>query len=164
VDEEGPRYRLDRAHHAPRPVQARVPILIGGEGRRRTLRVVAEQADMWHARGDVATLRDADEALLGHCEAVGRDPATIERLTSRWIVVRDTRAAAERELRASLAGHGIAEWDDAICALGAAPAVAEQLAPAVAAGFRHVVLSLRHPFDHQTIEAAASVREALETA
>jgi alkanesulfonate monooxygenase SsuD/methylene tetrahydromethanopterin reductase-like flavin-dependent oxidoreductase (luciferase family) len=161
VDATGAYYRFDHARHSPRPVQRHVPILIGGEGRRKTLRVVAEHADMWNARGGVASLRDADEALREHCAAVGRDPEAIERLTNRWVVVRDTRAEAERALGASLAAHGVERYDEDICALGPVPEVAERLSETVAAGFRHLIWSFRHPFDGATIGAAAAVREAL---
>jgi alkanesulfonate monooxygenase SsuD/methylene tetrahydromethanopterin reductase-like flavin-dependent oxidoreductase (luciferase family) len=162
VDGGGTYYRFERAQQAPRPLQSRIPLLVGGEGRLRTLRVVAEHADMWNARGDVANLRDADEALAGHCAAVGRDPATIERLTNRWVVARPTRADAERELSASLAGHGIDEFDPGICALGPPDEIAAQLCPTLVAGFRHVVWSFRYPFDEPTIAAAAAVRVQLE--
>jgi len=162
VESAGTYYRFTGARHAPRPLQSVIPILVGGEGRRKTLRVVAEHADMWNARGDVGRLRDADAALREHCAAIGRDPDAIERLTNRWVVVRDTREAAERDLSASLAGHGIHEYDLGICALGSTHDVAEQLRETVDAGFRHLVWSFRHPFDHASIEAAADVRTALE--
>ena len=154
-------YRFDGAQHAPRPVQSEVPILIGGEGRRKTLRAVAEHADMWNARGPVSKLREADAALVEHCVALGRDPASVERLTNRWVVIRGSRAEAERDLRASLAGHGIVEYDEGICALGPAPAVAEQLAETVEAGLQDLILSIREPFDHATIEAAGDLRALL---
>jgi probable F420-dependent oxidoreductase len=64
----------------PPPVR-QPPILIGGVGKRRTLRLVAEHADGWHAgfpdRPD--ELAPAIEALEGWCEQVGRDPRAIER-------------------------------------------------------------------------------------
>jgi alkanesulfonate monooxygenase SsuD/methylene tetrahydromethanopterin reductase-like flavin-dependent oxidoreductase (luciferase family) len=162
VDGVGAHYRFERARQAPRPLQRRLPILIGGEGRRRTLRVVAEHADMWNARGDVASLRDADEALRGHCAAVGRDPAAIERLTNRWVVVRDTRRDAELALTASLAGHGVDRYDAGICALGPVDEVVEQLVPTLEAGFRHLVWSFRRPFDEPSIAAAGAVRAGLD--
>ena len=87
-----------------------MPILIGGEGRRPALRAVATHADMWNARGDVTRLLEADTALVDHCETVGRDPSTIERLTNRWVVIRPSPAEAEQALRESLGGHGILEF------------------------------------------------------
>jgi probable F420-dependent oxidoreductase len=57
-----------------------MPILIGGTGERVTLRIVAEQADMWHGFGDVDKFRQKDEVLRRHCAEVGRDPDEIERI------------------------------------------------------------------------------------
>lgn len=62
----------------PRPVRD-IPVLIGGGGERKTLRVVAQHADIWHSFGDVATLRHKSRVLAEHCAAVGRDPGEIER-------------------------------------------------------------------------------------
>lgn len=75
-----------------------IPILIGGAGERRTLRVVAEHADIWHAFGDEARLARVSAILDEHCLAVGRDPAAIERSTGtsvRGLGVGDP-ATAER--------------------------------------------------------------------
>ena len=71
------RSRLDALN--PPPVRP-MPILIAGTGPRRTLRLVAEHADAWHASfpGSAAELEPAVEALRRHGDAVGRDPAEIE--------------------------------------------------------------------------------------
>ncbi|HET7720146.1 MAG TPA: LLM class flavin-dependent oxidoreductase, partial [Acidimicrobiales bacterium] len=62
----------------PRPVQERIPILIGGSGERKTLRLVARYADACNLFGDAATVRHKVEVLRGHCEDVGRDLAGVE--------------------------------------------------------------------------------------
>jgi probable F420-dependent oxidoreductase len=56
-----------------------IPILIGGQGEQKTLRLVAEHADVWHGFVDRSTYPRKAEILARHCAAVGRDPATIER-------------------------------------------------------------------------------------
>jgi probable F420-dependent oxidoreductase len=89
------RRRLGRLNPAP---TRRIPILIGGGGERRTLRVVAEHADIWHAFGDVDTLAHKIAVLEEHCRAVGRDPREIEYSTGtsvRGLGVGDA-ATAER--------------------------------------------------------------------
>lgn len=55
-----------------------MPLLIGGGGERKTLRLVAEYADMWHSFTDVDTYPHKAAVLAQHCAAVGRDPAAIE--------------------------------------------------------------------------------------
>jgi F420-dependent oxidoreductase-like protein len=62
----------------PRPLQAHLPILVGGSGERTTLRVVAEHADACNLFGDPATVARRVRVLHDHCAAVGRDPAAIE--------------------------------------------------------------------------------------
>ena len=61
----------------PRPLQERVPILVGGSGERRTLRLVARHADACNLFGDPATVRHKLGVLHEWCEAEGRDPAEI---------------------------------------------------------------------------------------
>jgi alkanesulfonate monooxygenase SsuD/methylene tetrahydromethanopterin reductase-like flavin-dependent oxidoreductase (luciferase family) len=161
ADEDSPWYHLEGATHAPRPVQARLPILIGGEGRQRTLRVVATRADMWHGRGSMADLADADRVLREHCAAVGRDPESVERLTSRWVVIRDDRAEAARVLADQDAHHGLAAHDERIVACGTPSDVAAALQPVIDLGFRHILVSLRAPWDHETIGRFAEVRSLL---
>jgi F420-dependent oxidoreductase-like protein len=62
----------------PRPLQERVPILVGGSGEKRTLRLVARHADACNLFGDPATVRHKVAVLREHCAAEERDPATIE--------------------------------------------------------------------------------------
>lgn len=56
-----------------------IPILIGGQGEKKTLRLVAEYADIWHGFTDRSTYPGKAEVLDGHCAAVGRAPEAIER-------------------------------------------------------------------------------------
>ncbi|MEZ0051063.1 putative F420-dependent oxidoreductase [Mycobacterium sp. MAA66] len=60
------------------PPTRKIPVLIGGGGEKKTLRIVAEHADIWHAFGDRESLQRKIEVLDGHCRAVGRDPQEIE--------------------------------------------------------------------------------------
>ena len=78
VSFSGSHYRLDHARNLPRPVRAGGPkIMIGGGGEQRTLRLVAQYADMCNVGGSVETLKHKIDVLRGHCAEVGRDPAEV---------------------------------------------------------------------------------------
>jgi F420-dependent oxidoreductase-like protein len=61
----------------PRPLQERIPIVVGGSGEKRTLRLAARHADACNLFGDPATVRHKVEVLRRHCAAEDRDPASI---------------------------------------------------------------------------------------
>lgn len=75
----GKHYRLAETICEPQPIR-RPPILIGGAGEKKTLRLVAQYADVWNAMvSDVDELRHKIDVLNRHCDAVGRDPAEIRK-------------------------------------------------------------------------------------
>jgi F420-dependent oxidoreductase-like protein len=75
---EGRTLTVSQATCYPRPLQERIPILVGGSGERRTLRLVARHADACNLFGDPETVRHKLAVLGEHCAAEGREPATIE--------------------------------------------------------------------------------------
>ena len=77
---EGKHYQLKETLNSPPPVsEPRPPILIGGGGERKTLRLVARYADACNFFGDPATVKHKLEVLRGHCEAEGRNYDEIEK-------------------------------------------------------------------------------------
>jgi F420-dependent oxidoreductase-like protein len=94
---EGRHYRLRGALNLPRPLQAGgPPILVGGTGERRLLRLVARYADIANLFGDPATVRHKLAVLERHCEEIGRDPAEILKTRTGMLIVAPTAAEAER--------------------------------------------------------------------
>ncbi len=82
-DDDGPyhgkHYQLAETICEPQPVR-RPPILIGGDGEKKTLRLVAQYADIWNSTvTDVDELKHKVDVLHRHCDAVGRDPAEIRK-------------------------------------------------------------------------------------
>ena len=74
---EGKVLRVPDTSCYPRPLQSRVPIMVGGSGERRTLRLVAQYADACNLFGDPATVTRKVNVLHRHCRNVGRDPAEV---------------------------------------------------------------------------------------
>jgi probable F420-dependent oxidoreductase len=72
-----PRIESRLAKLNPQPVRD-IPVLIGGGGEKKTLKLVAKHADIWHSFGDVEVLEHKLGVLRGHCADAGRDPSEIE--------------------------------------------------------------------------------------
>jgi len=75
--EDLPRIRERWGKLNPAPTR-RIPILIGGGGEKKTLKIVAQHADIWHSFSNTETLERKLGILRDHCEAVGRDMSEIE--------------------------------------------------------------------------------------
>jgi F420-dependent oxidoreductase-like protein len=89
-------YRIDQALNIPRPIQPGGPrVLVGGGGEQRTLKIAAKHADMthWFPLG-LETLQHKNEVLDGYCDAIGRDPKTIERTMTGPVIVAGNDADA----------------------------------------------------------------------
>ena len=80
TDLEGPFHTLRGARAEPKPIQKpRPPIIIGGTGENRTLRIAARWADQWNLPGgEPDVLRHKVDVLHRHCADIGRDPTEIE--------------------------------------------------------------------------------------
>ena len=93
-------YQLTDAPLEPKPVQSRVPLLIGGGGEQRTLRIAARYANEWNVWGSPEVLARKGQILDRYCEELGRDPRTIRRSAQALLVMTDDRSLIER-VRAS---------------------------------------------------------------
>jgi F420-dependent oxidoreductase-like protein len=85
---EGRFYEVRDAVAEPKPVQERLPILVGGKGD-RMLGVVARHADEWNMWSDPPLFAERSSVLDRRCEKAGRDPATIHRSTQALFSVTD---------------------------------------------------------------------------
>ncbi len=161
VSHEGRFYRFHEAICAPRPVQARLPLLIGGTGPRKTIPLIARYADLWNAYGSPEELAVHDERLRQACVEAGRDEREIERTVNLNVVVRDSRAEAERAWRECVAAHRPQAGEDVLSAAGTVSEVAATLARYREVGFDHPVLVFRAPWDPETMERLPDLRAAL---
>lgn len=95
-DFAGKHYTLRDAPLAPKPVQQPLPLLIGGGGEQRTLRIAAKYANEWNTWGNPQHLRAKMAVLDQRCEEIGRDPKEIERSANALLVLTDDTAVIER--------------------------------------------------------------------
>jgi F420-dependent oxidoreductase-like protein len=165
VEHVGPAYELHDAVQLPRPVQAHLPILVGGSGPKKTLRTVARLADAWNTAGTLDEVAARDAILREHCAAVDRDPETIERTVSFPILVRDRRPEADAAFDALLAHNGIEGGRAGMgvpVLLGAPAEIAASLLPYRRLGFGTVIVRLPAPYDPETLARIDEVRAALD--
>jgi len=158
---DGRFYRLHDALAAPRPVQPHLPILVGGSGPQKTLRIVARHADLWNAYGTPESLTATDAILRERCNEVGRDEAEIERTVNLNVVVRSTRAEAERVWETYATTHRPREGEGRLVVGGPVDEVAATLVEYARVGFRHPILIFRSPWDLETIGSLGAIREAV---
>jgi F420-dependent oxidoreductase-like protein len=79
---EGRHFRANRLLNSPQSIsRPRVPIMVGGGGEKKTLRLVAQYADACNVFGTPEAIARKYAILDAHCAAVGRDPGAIERST-----------------------------------------------------------------------------------
>ncbi len=157
-------YHTDAARNDPAPLQARLPLLIGGSGERKTLRTVARFADAWNGEGDADTIRHKSSVLDEHCRAAGRDPSRIRRTVGLPPPsIRADREEALESLVAILRRHRFSA-EEARQVAATAPCVGTpETAQAViegyaAIGIDELVFDLPAPFDLRTLESLARLR------
>ncbi len=163
------RYQFSGARHAPLPIAAHVPFVVGSSGEKKGLRIVARHADiwqMWLTMDDVERFRHKRGILHEHCAAIGRDPATIEHTVGGKLVIRRDGDEARRAFDAQMRVHG---WPEAVRKEMAWTGTSEEIARALLA-YRRVGVdafspSVAAPLDLETIERLATeVRPMLEGA
>ncbi|MBK9179888.1 MAG: TIGR03560 family F420-dependent LLM class oxidoreductase [Acidimicrobiales bacterium] len=163
----GEHFVVRDALNSPRPVTpGGPPVLIGGSGERKTLRMVARYGDACNVFGTPDQVRHLMGVLDGHCEAVGRDPATICRTRLGTLIAGRTQADAEARRDATLAERGItlaALPDDdrarveGMFLVGGPDAVGEQVQALLDAGLDGLIVNLPDAHDLESVELAGEV-------
>ena len=103
----GEHYQLQDAPLEPKPQQTKMPLMIGGGGEKRTLKITAQYADEWNVWGDVDILRHKMGVLDQHCESVGRDPQEVERSAVALLFLSDNEKYLKRIREADIASPTI---------------------------------------------------------
>jgi alkanesulfonate monooxygenase SsuD/methylene tetrahydromethanopterin reductase-like flavin-dependent oxidoreductase (luciferase family) len=145
-------YAARSVRNDPPPIQPHLPLLVGGAGERKTLRIVAKYADACNFGGGFDNVRHKDEVLRQHCAEVGRNEAEIERTVGMGVcVIRDDPAEAERVAGSIFAQNGGARpWQNQL--VGTPQQVAAMLHPFLGIGFRHFIVGFPAPYDTESLE------------
>jgi len=109
VDFEGRYYSLEGAICRPGPLQKpRPPIMVGGDGQKATLRLVARYGDMCNIHGDPKAIKEKLDALDRHCESISRDPTEVLKTRHSFAIIGETDAEVNAKIQGFLHGTGLA--------------------------------------------------------
>ncbi len=150
-------YQVKDARLEPKPVQKHLPLVLGGAGERRMLRIVAEHADIWNTMtGDPDSYRNKIATLAAHCADIGRNPADIRRSVMFRAVLANSEHEAQERLNELL---GDAPPDSPMrqgwFLIGTPEQCAERLRLYRDLGASDFLLGIRPPIDWQTIQLVA---------
>lgn len=168
---DGKWFKVTDAFNVPKPVQAGgPPVLIGGSGERKTLRMVAQYGDACNVFGDAAAIRRLLGVLDEHCDRLGRDPGTICRTRLGTLVVGRTMEEAEAKVAGQFGGSRLedlpAEMQSrlrTLFILGDPPAVQAQVHELLDAGLDGIVFNMPDAHDLEAIELAGEVLRPILT-
>lgn len=107
----GTHYAVDHAFNSPAPIHGEIPIMIGGQGERKTFRLAAQYAHELNTTAAFADLPRKFEALQGHLDELGRDRSDIAVSPLGTLVLADTHAAAEAKLERFFGARGLSLAD-----------------------------------------------------
>jgi F420-dependent oxidoreductase-like protein len=156
---EGRHHSVRGALNNPRPLRGDIPIMVGGSGERKTLRLVARYADACNIFGDVERVKHLLGVLERHCEDAGRDPAEITKTRNGVFIAARTREEVDRKVQALRdAGYSEDRLQPAMSMIGTPDELAEQAQAFKDAGLDGLTGSLPDVHD---LEAVALVGEAI---
>jgi F420-dependent oxidoreductase-like protein len=155
---DGRYYHVSDVFNHPRPIRpGGIPILVGGSGEKRTLRLVAQYADACNFFGDLNEIRHKVEVLERHCEDVGRDSAEITKTRLGGLAISPTSAEVEAKgARAREQRNMPRERYDAYFVAGDPDTVLEKVHQYLDAGLDGMIFNIPDAYDLETVELAGS--------
>ena len=145
---EGQHFTLNQARNEPRPVQAKLPIWIGGGGEKRTLKIAARYADGWNVPFIAPdAFAHKCEVLDQHCANVGRDPGEIKRAVNLGLAYTDESLHQQFGALAEMVRPGVLGGSD--------DEIVDRIGQYVEAGADQVNIALRAPFQLDPLERFA---------
>jgi alkanesulfonate monooxygenase SsuD/methylene tetrahydromethanopterin reductase-like flavin-dependent oxidoreductase (luciferase family) len=146
----GEHFTLTNARCEPKPVQARLPLWIGGGGEKVTLRTAARYADGWNVPFISPADYERKVAVLGeHCGRAGRDPSSITKAVNVGL------AYSEEDLDAQFGG-GMSEYVRPGVLMGSTQEMIDQIGAYGNAGAEWIIIARRAPFDADSIDRFAA--------
>ncbi len=152
TDFQGEWYQMSNARCEPKPLQAQLPIWVGGAGEKRTLRIAARLADGWNIPFvSPEVFAQKRSVLRRHCDEFGRDPSEIRTAVNVGL------AWSEESLQTQFGRIAETVRDGVL--IGSVQQVIDKVGSYVEAGADQVNLAMRLPFEPETIDRFAEVMQ-----
>jgi F420-dependent oxidoreductase-like protein len=153
----GTHHRVESTLNRLRPIRGDIPIMVGGSGERKTLRLVAQYADASNVFGNVEKVRHLMGVLEDHCQRFDRDPAQITKTKLGTLAIAPTEEAAQAKL-APMRERGVPEERIAGFVIAGDPdSVGEQVAAHLDAGLDGLVVNMPDAHDLEAVALAGEV-------
>lgn len=157
TDFKGKHVQLTEARCEPKPVQAELPIWVGGSGEKRTLRIAARYADGWNVPFvSPETVAHKRTVLADHCATVGRDPSEIRTAVNVGLCQDDDALQAQF--------GGLAEGVRPGVMIGSPDQLVQRIGEYVDAGVDQINIAMRAPWDLSLLDLATEAIEQIRTA
>lgn len=147
----GKHFHVDGAYNNPKPLRGHIPILIGGSGERKTLRLVAKYGDGCNLFGGPDQVRHLLGVLENHCADVGRDPAEIAKTGLGRVIIGRTDEEAQKKVD-FLRSVGVPEESLAMFITGDPDTVGERVQALKDAGLEGWGLSMPDAHDLEALD------------
>jgi F420-dependent oxidoreductase-like protein len=148
----GKHHSISAAFNNPQPIRGDIPIMVGGSGEKKTLRMVAQYADASNFFGDVERIKHLVGVLEGHCERLDRDPSEITKTRLGTAIIAPKQEDAERILERIAATGGIPPERLTTWIVGDPDTVAERCSDLLDAGLDGLIFNSPLTHDLETLE------------
>ena len=156
TDFQGTHVTLTDARCEPKPLQAELPIWVGGSGEKRTLRIAARYADGWNVPFvSPETVSHKRAVLADHCATVDRDPAEIRTAVNVGLCQDDAALSAQFGKLAEGVRPGVL--------MGTPDQMVQRIGEYVAAGVDQINIAMRAPWDLSLLDVATEAVEQLRS-
>src|SRR5688572_20236047 len=152
----GKYYQIRNAYCNPKPIQKpSPPILVGGSGERKTLKIVAKYADACNLFGSPETVRKKLDVLKDHCKSVGRDYDSILKTKLGAIIIDDNKEMAKNRVQQALMGIPEEQIKEFVI-YGTPEDVSRQIEILEQAGIQYLIVDLEPDRELEAIDTFAS--------
>jgi F420-dependent oxidoreductase-like protein len=149
---EGTHHRIEGAFNNPQPLRGDIPIMIGGSGEKKTLRMVAQYADASNFFGDADRIRHLAGVLQGHCDRLGRDIGEITKTRLGTLIVKRSQDEADSLFKYISENSGMPADRLATWIVGDPDTVGERCQELLDAGLDGLIFNSPEAHDLETVE------------